>query len=60
MGYIAVDLTEVSSLTVLEEGNNFIIFFTLILKILIFQQYNYNNSSNWNISPLVDVSYMPL
>ena len=30
MGIIAMDITEVSSLTVLEDGNNFINFFTLI------------------------------
>ena len=30
MGFVAEDLTEVSSLTELEDGNNFILFFTLI------------------------------
>ena len=57
MEIISVDLTELSSLTITNKTGKKLL---LMPKILIFQQYNYNNSSNWNILPLLDVWHIPL
>ena len=49
IGFEAVHLTELSSSTNRSK-------ITLFLILIIFQLNNYHKSSNWNISPVIDVS----